>query len=539
MCMPFCTECGAKIEGKPKFCPECGNKFVERTEIIKNEVVSSESNSLIVAPSSLPINSYELGTKLEEVVESIYKADGYSTQKRQRMPGIRGYTNEIDIIAIRGPEQVAIECKNFSSPVGISQVRDFSVKIQDLGPGWRGVFVGYSDFTEDASEFAEGRNIEQLGHAEVMERWFEISVGRTRKQGEKLVIEQTLPIKTDFLAATSLDFVNKEKVGIADVKLVFHPYIRYKYHFKRTWRDPTKQAHNFDDRGIVVVDLLSNEVLNSKIVRSAEGLVRVLSQTFTSKGVQKNSRRKMIIHEVIDNLPLSELSITIGQDYRATKLAVDYSKRDVNRTALDYIIDKNSQRISYSIETRSAFPELRSCEFVPDRNDITIDTGEIVYVPKWSIYFNAFGTVYNREVLACSGKILEDTIARCPKHFKLGVLEVKQKNIGVCEKCGSAFCKLHGRQCEVCKRWVCEDHAIICSSCKKSFCGGHITKKCSICGVDVCNDCLKTCPMCGKEFGKDHLVKCDKCGTIVCSSCVTISGLIKKKIECKKCQNKK
>ena len=538
--MSFCTECGAKLEGTPKFCPECGNKFVESTETIKNKTPLPESNS--TAPTRTPpppISSYELGIKLEEVVESIYKADGYSTQKRQRIQGIRSYTNEIDIIAIRGEEKIAIECKNFSSPVGISQVRDFSVKIQDLGQGWRGVFVGYCDFTEDASEFAEGRNIEKLSHDEVMERWFEISVGRTGKRGEKIVIEHALQVKTDFLAATSLDFVNKDKVKTTDVKLVFHPYIRYKYQFKKAWRDPTKQVHNFDDKGTVVIDLLNSDVLNPAIVRSAEGIVKVLSQTFTSKGVQENKRRKTLLHEVIDNLPLSEISITIGEDYRVTKLAVDYAKRDVKRIALDYIIDKNSRRVSYSVESRNAFPETRTCDFVPERKDISIDVEEIVYVPKWSIYFNAVGTVYTREVLACSGKILEDTIAHCPKHFKLGVLELKQKNIGVCEKCGSAFCKLHGRQCEVCKIWLCEDHATICSSCKKSFCREHITKKCSICGADVCDDCIKTCPICGKEVGKDHLVKCDSCGSMICSSCVTVSGLIKKRRECRKCQAKK
>ena len=538
--MPFCTECGAKLEGSPKFCPECGIKFKEHTEIIKDKEPSPASSSSAPAPTPpRPINSHELGIKLEEVVESIFKADGYSTHKRQRIPGIRGYTNEIDIIATRGEEKIAIECKNFSSPVGISQVRDFSVKIQDLGPGWRGVFVGYSDFTEDASEFAEGRNIEKLGHDEVMERWFAISVGRTGKQGDKIVIEQALQVKTDFLKATSLDLVNKEKVKTTDAKLVFHPYIRYKYQFRRTWRDPTRQVHNFDDKGTVVIDLLNNEILNPEITGSAEGIVKALSQTFTSKGVQENKRRKTILHEVILNIPLSELSITVGQDYRVTKLAVDYSKRDVHRTAIDYIIDKNSQRISYNVEAKNSFPDMRTCEFVPDRKDISIDIGEVVFVPKWSIYFNAFGVVYNREVLACSGTILEDTIAHCPKHIKLGVLEIKQKNIGVCEKCGIAFCKVHGKQCETCKIWLCEDHAITCSSCKKSFCHEHITKKCGICGSDICNGCINTCSICCKEFGKDHLVKCDACGSMICSSCVTVSGLIKKKKECRNCQPKK
>lgn len=88
--MPFCSECGEKFEGTPKFCPECGNKLGERTETIINKSPSSKSNSSAPVPTSpQPINSHELGIKLEEVVESIFKADGYSTQKRQRIPGIR------------------------------------------------------------------------------------------------------------------------------------------------------------------------------------------------------------------------------------------------------------------------------------------------------------------------------------------------------------------------------------------------------------------------------------------------------------------
>jgi predicted RecB family endonuclease len=536
--MKFCPECGAKLEGSSKFCSECGTKFTQPAEVEPSPTPSPESISAAPSPISQPvINRHELGIKLEEVVESIFKADGYTTQRRQRVQGVvRGYTNEIDIMATRGNERIAIECKNFSSPVGISQVRDFAEKILDLGPGWRGIFVGYNDFTEDASQFADSRNIEQLTHDEVMEKWFALSVGRSGKRGEKISIEQALPLNTDFIKATSLNLVNKEKVAVTDVKLVYHPYIRYKYHFKKIFRDPAKGQHTFDDRGPVVIDLLDNEIVNSPVVKSVGKITRALTQTFTSKGKQENTRRNLILHEVLDYTPLSEITVTIGQDYRVTKLPVDYAKRDVNRTAIEYIIDKNSQRIDYNIDSKSMFPETRSIDFVPERRDISIDNGEVVCVPKWQIHYNAFGTIYTREVLGSSGKILEDTLAYCPHHFKLGVLMVRQNNSAVCEKCGAAFCNVHGRQCEVCKIYLCENHAVICSSCKKAFCEDHISKICKICGGKVCNDCIQTCKICGKEIGKDHLVKCDVCGSVVCSSCVTVSGLIKKKTTCKQCQ---
>jgi hypothetical protein len=535
--MKFCPECGAKLESSPKFCPECGTKFMQTTEGESPPTSLPEQAESVPSPSLQPAaNSYDLGVRLEEVVEAIFKADGYETQRRQRIQGAAGYHNEIDIIATRGTDKVAIECKNFSQPVGISQVRDFAEKIRDLGSGWRGIFVGYNDFTEDAGQFADSRNIEQIGHDEVMERWFALSVGRSVKQGERITIEQALPVKIDFVTATSLDFVNKEKVEVNDARLVFHPYIRYPYHFKRVFIDPVKEKHVFDDRGVIVIDLLNNEIVNNPVRDSVEGLAQKLTQTPTTKGRQENQGRLAILHEVIDNTPISQITITIGQDYRVTKLAVDFAKRDVNRRALEYVIDKNSRRIDYNVDTKSMFSEIRNIDFVPDRKDISIDMGEVICVPKWMIHFNALGTIYTREIFACSGKKLEDTIAHCPHHFKLGILQVRQKNFAVCEKCGIAFCKDHGRTCEVCKIHLCERHAIICSSCKKAFCEDHISKKCEICGEFVCDECIKKCPLCGKEVGKDHLVKCDVCGKEVCSSCVSISGLIKKKRTCKKCQ---
>ena len=537
--MVFCSECGVRLDGTPKFCPECGKKLAESSEIIYEAPVLEQKAPTPIPTPQPAINSHELGLKLEEVVDAILEADGYSTQRRQKLKGIvRGYTNEIDIIAIRGNDKIAIECKNHISPVGISQVRDFAEKILDMGPEWRGVFVGYSDFTEDASEFAQCRNIEQLGHDEVMEKWFAVSVGRSGKQGERLVIEQALPVNNDYLKATSLDIVNKEKVKISDVKLIFHPYIRYKYSFSRKWRDPTKVTHHFTDKGVVVVDLLNNEILNSPVVKDVGSISKAITRALTSKGAHESYQRKIVFQEVIDNVPVSELTKTIGEDYRIIKLAIDYSKRDVNRTAIEFIIDKNSKRISYSVQSRDSIPDIRSIDFVPDRSDITLDTGEFVFVPKWFLHINAFGTVYSREMLACSGKMLEDTIAYCPRHFRLGILEIKSKNIGICEKCGSGFCKSHGRQCEVCKMWLCDNHLLICNSCKRSFCLEHISKTCSICKKEVCNDCILVCPVCGMEYGKDHAVHCNTCGKIVCGSCSTTYGILKRVTMCMKCQPK-
>ena len=537
--MGFCTECGTRLADGEKFCSQCGTK-IDVPEIKPNTPAPKEQPSAKSPPAPIPsIDRYELGNKLEEVVEAIFKADGYTTQRRQRIQGVvRGYTNEIDIMAVRGNDRIAVECKNHTSPVGIAQVRDFAEKILDLGPGWRGVFVGYSDFSEDASEFAQCRNIEQLTHDEVMERWFAVSVGRSPKLGEKLKIEDVLPVNFDYLQASALDFVNKEKIQVTDAKLVFHPYIRYTYSFKRKWKDPTKEIHNFGDIGTVVVDLLNNELLNPPIIQDLGGMTTALTRTFSSKASVENFQRKKIFREVAENNPLREITRTRGTDYQIQQLAVEYSKRDINRTAIDYITQKNSHTITYAPEKSNSFSPIRSVEFVPSRSDIKISEGEIVFVPKWSLHFFAFGSVYTREMLACSGTILEDTIALCSRHFKLGILEVKAKNIGVCEKCGSGFCQSHGKRCMACNSWLCDSHSVYCSSCKRVFCREHLTVTCSICGQPVCNDCILLCPVCGRQYGKEHAVQCNTCGQTVCGSCATTSGILKRITTCTRCQPK-
>ena len=537
--MGFCTECGTPLKDNHIFCPECGKKLT--VPVLRTSNSPPQGHNIPVSsPVPLPsINRHELGNKLEEVVEAIFKADGYSTQRRQRVQGVvRGYTNEIDIMATRGNDRVAIECKNHTSPVGIAQVRDFAEKIVDLGVGWRGVFVGYSDFSEDASAFAQCRNIEQMGHDEVMEQWFALSVGRTPNLGEKLVIENVLPLTFDFTYATALTLVNKDKVQVMDAKLVFHPYIRFMYSFSRKWRDPSKETHDFNDQGMVVIDLLNNELMNPPVVKDLGSVTKALVQSFSSKGSQENYQRKIIFREVAENRPLSEITRTRGEEYQIQKLAVEYAKRDVNHTAIDYIIEKNTHLITYTVDSKNSFSPFKTAEFVPKREDITLKTGEIIFVPKWTIHFNAFGSVYTREMLACSGQMLEDTIAYCPLHFKLGALQVNPRNTGVCEKCGRGFCSSHGRQCEVCKVWLCDFHSVQCSSCKRVFCREHIPKTCGVCGKDMCTDCVLVCPVCGKEYGMDHAVRCNTCDQFVCGSCATISGILKKVTTCKRCQLK-
>lgn len=533
--MAFCPNCGVKLTDSPKFCPGCGHKLdINIPSSPKPEAPPKieEKKPEVILPKK-----FDLGVKLEEVVEKIYQADGYSTEKRRRVQGKANYSNEIDIMAIRGSEKVAIECKNFSSPVGISPIRDFVQKLEDLGHEWRGVFVAYSDFTSEASEFAESRNIEKIGHDELKERWIAVSIGRTAIQGDKLTLNDALPINFNYLEATALQLINKDKIRISDAKLLFYPYLRIPYHLQGKRRDPTKEVHEFEDEGVIVLDLIDGEILNPPITDDAGAMLQAIKRV-TSPSVRADfTLRNKLMDEIIENEPTKEYSVTIGQDYQITKSKAEYGNRDMKRLALDYIIERNTMNVEYELPGKGDFgtSERRTMEIVPKRNEIKLLSDEIVLVPKWIIHFNALGTIYTREMFACSGTMLEDTVRYCPSHFKLGILQIKKETKAVCEKCGKAYCNDHISQCPACKSWFCDADSIQCVSCNRSFCKDHITKECKISKGSICSDCLVTCPICKREYGKNLQVVCDQCGSKVCKECVTVKGLLKKTRTCKNC----
>ena len=139
--MKFCPNCGIELKfQQAKFCPECGTPLSNNDS---QKTDSPNSKTFIQEPTSVAeINVYELGKKLEDVVESIYKSKGYVTQRRQRIEGESGTKSEIDIIAKKSNRLIAIECKNYTNAVGIDKVRDFSEKIRDLH--LEGVFIALS-----------------------------------------------------------------------------------------------------------------------------------------------------------------------------------------------------------------------------------------------------------------------------------------------------------------------------------------------------------------------------------------------------------
>ena len=283
------------------------------------------------------------------------------------------------------------------------------------------------------------------------------------------------------------------------------------------------------------IDALDGTVLNPTPIKGVMGIAKKLKSVI-SKHERKESRRiKKLIEEIELGLKaLSNYDVEVGERYKVVKFPVSISKRSYIKSAMKYIIEKNTEEIEYTPKSQEDefFPETKTITYVPKVRNINIKSVVLVYVPKWEISYEAFGKTYTREVLAFSGAILEDTLRYCPKH--IGFL--KKEVIAVCEVCGQAFCSSHIFQCPICGKWLCEDDGIFCEDCKRIFCKEHTLLECEICGQPLCNDCKLTCPICGKIYGHKHARTCDNCGRVVCENCATTVGLIRRKTFCKECQ---
>jgi len=158
---------------------------------------------------------HELGTKLEECVETILVGMGFQTERRKRIKGkISGVLHEIDVIARKGDICWAVECKNLKSRVGKELIQKFHSTLQDLGPKWNGIFISYKGFTQPAEEYAEHFNIKRWDPERLKEEWFAVSIGRAEYAtlGKKKTVKNALPLNFNFSQATKLTLLNKDKI---------------------------------------------------------------------------------------------------------------------------------------------------------------------------------------------------------------------------------------------------------------------------------------------------------------------------------------
>jgi len=426
-----------------------------------------------------------------------------------------------------------VECKNWRAPVGKENIQKFNDTLKDLSLK-NGIFASYAGFTEDAETLAEYYGIDLWDPDYLKEEYWMISVGRAEEATleKPIKLENALPLKLGFLQVAETNLKNKDKI-IPKGTLSYRPYFVVAYLYQAKFKDPTRKIHTFKDSGKVFIDGLDGRVLNPSTIKDVKSIAQRLKTIITKKGREESKRTKKLIEELNEGA-LANYEVKAGEDYEVRKFEPSISKRSIAKSALDYIIQKNTCEIEYAPKGREEEFLLgtKTITYIPKIKDINIRGVTLVYVPKWQINYEFFNRVYTKEVLAFSGAVLEDTLHCCPKH--IGFL--KKETVAICEVCGQALFNEHVFQCPICGKWLCEEDGVSCESCRRVYCKEHTLLKCEICNRPLCNECKLICPICGKRYSQKHTRICDNCGKTVCTNCVTATGFIRKKVLCSTCQ---
>jgi len=109
------------------------------------------------------------GRLVELIVASLHDVSGVKVERNVRLPAKESSRRkpEIDVLItsyIAGyPVRIAIECKNYKSPVGAPKINEFIGKLNDVGiPLQHGIFVSINGFTRGAIERAQKEGIRTL-----------------------------------------------------------------------------------------------------------------------------------------------------------------------------------------------------------------------------------------------------------------------------------------------------------------------------------------------------------------------------------------
>jgi len=102
----------------------------------------------------------------KEVYEEILQTEGFNTLSVKhdvKIEGKSGQKHQIDVyweLNVAGVRhRVAVECKNYTSPVSVGRIRDFSAALDDIG-NIQGIFITKTGYQSGAKTFAEHKGIE-------------------------------------------------------------------------------------------------------------------------------------------------------------------------------------------------------------------------------------------------------------------------------------------------------------------------------------------------------------------------------------------
>ena len=220
----YCPECGTRLPIETaKFCHECGTSLALLSSSPPAAVQPQEPGPVRQVPDEtqvqepvrdtyaeveddasdvhLSVNISELGKKLEEHVEEMFRGLGYRTQRNVRFGQNGPHPYAIDVVALKDDELIAIECRNDFQPAGVTEVMQFSQKLQrmseDTEAPWHGIFIASSNFTPEAESVAREKKIETWGMDTITEKWIQYSSRRIKNRGEMLTQEPSPLITAD------------------------------------------------------------------------------------------------------------------------------------------------------------------------------------------------------------------------------------------------------------------------------------------------------------------------------------------------------
>ncbi len=486
--MKFCPECGSSLNtGSVKFCHNCGKNLWEfassnitthtsstksssGNDIFQDFMTDKEELKIENGHDYSPTTVYNLGVKLEELVEKILKNKEYSTRRRLRLRGKSGALHEIDISATRKNKSILVECKNYeqNSVVSIKEIRDFHSKLKDLHHDGDALFVTYGRFSSDTITYANKYDIELWDGDKLSKTYISMLIGRhapssSSSEYNKIDLEYSLPISTTFEEVSTLTLKNLSIAKITGL-LLFRPFYFFEYKFDCIKIDKKGKSHRIQNEDYCVLDAATEQILYEDEKDDVSDIKQMFftKKSNTDKPVFEESLKKLEHSQICIDLknikPKINFKIQENPDYLIKVLEPVLSHKTASIIILEKIIQTNIKEISFDVKTSRDEVETRTMTIVPKKSDIVIKKSSLIYVPIWKIDILSHDMAYKRESMASSKTMILDEIKFCSKDFSSLKFWTKCKPTdALCDSCGIALCDDHVYENN--EKYYCKDHS--------------------------------------------------------------------------------
>jgi hypothetical protein len=387
----------------------------------------------------------EKGSELEDAVAGYFRSKGYDVQTRTKMRDRRDVFHEIDVLASKredwGTIQIAIECKNVSSPIDIKELRNFNDKLSALGVT-KGVFVSTGGFTADAESDAASVNMEIWDEKALTERIASIDVP------EKDLIHDALPIRRESFGLLVPRHLRNFNILSEAKSVTYRPFYFAEY---QCFSQHSVRGDSIiiESEGMLVIDGFSGQVVDSRTTSGQEPLLPRLGEYVGCVGLPPHTiTSKEQPDGVLYSVQLSRVDLTRAKDIAKVEL--------VKSLPFEYRYETTRTR---GVQT-----------LYPKKKDIEILNIQPLKIPHLTGTYRLLNYGYTRTLLACTGGFVLDQTSKC--------VLCPSPPVAVCGNCGTILCESHTRSCSVCSKCLCANCVVskgIIS--RTNYCPEHKPKK--------------------------------------------------------------